>query len=365
MGILEQTLQRVGPVDRRAMDAARQRQGQLTKPPGSLGRLEELSIQVAGIMGQPVPKLKHKTIIVAAGDHGVVAEGVSAYPQQVTAQMVENFIAGGAAINVLARHVDARLLVVDAGVAAEIKPRVGLVSKRIAPGTANMAKGPAMTREQAVAAIETGLTIADQELRKGADIFAIGEMGIGNTTSASAITAAITGRTPLEVTGMGTGLTEEQRRHKAEVIQRALDVNKPNGQDALDVLTKVGGFEIGVLTGVIVAAAAHRRPVVIDGFISSSAALVACGLKSFIRDYLIAAHLSAEQGHKAALEHMKLTPLLDLDMRLGEGTGAALGMFLVDGAARLLSEMATFSQAGVSGKVKQEQPQGPAAGPSA
>jgi len=365
VGILEQTLQRVGPVDRRAMDAARQRQGQLTKPPGSLGRLEELSIQVAGIMGQPAPKLKHKTIIVAAGDHGVVAEGVSAYPQQVTAQMVENFIAGGAAINVLARHVDARLLVVDAGVAAEIKPRVGLVSKRIAPGTANMAKGPAMTREQAMAAIETGITIADQELRKGADIFAIGEMGIGNTTAASAITAAITGRPPLEVTGTGTGLTEEQRQHKAGVIQRALDVNKPNGQDALDVLTKVGGFEIGVLTGVIVAAAAHRRPVVIDGFISCSAALIACGMKPFIRDYLIAAHLSAEQGHKAALEHMKLTPLLDLDMRLGEGTGAALGMFLVDGAARLLSEMTTFSQAGISGKVKQEQPQGPAAGPSA
>ncbi|MDO8530770.1 MAG: nicotinate-nucleotide--dimethylbenzimidazole phosphoribosyltransferase [Dehalococcoidia bacterium] len=357
MGILEQCLQRIGPVDRRAMETARQRQNQLTKPLGSLGRLEELSIQVAGIIGQPAPKLKHKTIIVAAADHGVVAEGVSAYPQQVTAQMVENFIAGGAAINVLSRHVDARLLVVDVGVATEIKPRVGLFSKRIAPGTANMAKGPAMTREQAVMSIETGITIADAELRKGADIFAIGDMGIGNTTAASAITAAITGRPPLEVTGAGAGLTEEQRRHKAEVVQRALDVNKPNGQDALDVLAKVGGFEIGALAGVILAAAAHRRPVVLDGFISSSAALIACGMKPMIRDYLIAAHMSVEPGHKVILEHLKLTPLLDLGMRLGEGTGAALGMFLVDGAARLLSEMATFSQAGVSEKNAQERPQ--------
>jgi nicotinate-nucleotide--dimethylbenzimidazole phosphoribosyltransferase len=336
------------------MDAARARHDTLTKPQGSLGRLEALSIQLAGITGQARPQIRHKAIITMAGDHGVVAEGVSAYPQEVTPQMVQNFLAGGAAINVLARHVGARVVVVDIGVAAQLEPHAGLVVKKVAAGTRNMAQGPAMSREEARQALEAGIQVLEEELARGLDVVGTGDMGIGNTTPSSAITAVFSGRPVMEVTGRGTGLNDDQLRHKAKVIQRALNVNRPDPSDALGVLAKVGGLEIGGLAGVILGAAAHRVPVVIDGFISGAAALIACGLSTEAREYIVPAHRSVEMGHRVMLEHLGLVPLLDLDLRLGEGTGAALGISIVEAASKILAEMATFSEAKVSEALPQE-----------
>lgn len=350
MRALEQALRKIKPLDEKAMAAARARQDTLTKPLGSLGRLEELSIQLAGIRGMPIPRINHKTIVTMAADHGVVAEGVSAYPQAVTPQMVLNFLHGGAGINVLARHVAARVIVVDMGVASDIEPHPALLSRKIACGTQNMARGPAMSREQAIRSIEVGLEIIKKEVKKGLDIVGTGDMGIGNTTPSSAITAAITGEKVAKVTGRGTGIDDKQLAHKIDVIERALKVNKPNADDAIDVLAKVGGFEIGGICGVIIGAAAHRIPVVIDGFVSGAAALIAVGLSPAAKDCLIASHCSVEIGHKAILKYMGLKPILDLELRLGEGTGAALGIFLVEAAAKVLAEMATFAEAGVSEK---------------
>jgi nicotinate-nucleotide--dimethylbenzimidazole phosphoribosyltransferase len=343
----------IAPLDVEAMAKARARQDQLTKPRGSLGRLEELSIQLAGIRREGIPQLVHKAIITMAGDHGVVAEGVSAYPQEVTAQMVSNFLRGGAGINVLARHTGARVVVVDMGVAAPLEPHPQLVSKKVAPGTADMAKGPAISREQALQAIQAGIEVVEGELRKGLDIVGTGDMGIGNTTPSSAICAVITGEPVEKVTGRGTGIDDAQLAHKIEVIKRALSVNRPDPKDPLDVLSKVGGFEVGGLAGVMLGAAAHRVPVVIDGFISGAAALIATELCPRLKDYLIASHVSAEIGHRVMLQWMGLKPLLDLDMRLGEGTGAALGIFLAEAAAKILAEMATFAEADVSDKEEQ------------
>jgi len=347
---LEQALRKIKPLDEKAMAAARARQDTLTKPLGSLGRLEELSIKLAGIRGEPIPRINHKAIVTMAADHGVVAEGVSAYPQAVTPQMVMNFLQGSAGINVLARHVGARVIVVDMGVASDIEPHTALVSRKIASGTQNMARGPAMSREQAIRSIEVGLEIIKKEVKKGLDIVGTGDMGIGNTTPSSAITAAITGEKVAKVTGRGTGIDDKQLAYKVEVIERALRVNQPNPDDAIDVLAKVGGFEIGGICGVILGAAAHRIPVVIDGFVSGAAALIAAGLSPVAKDYLIASHCSVEIGHKAILKYLGLKPILDLELRLGEGTGAALGIFLVEAAAKILSEMATFAEAGVSEK---------------
>jgi nicotinate-nucleotide--dimethylbenzimidazole phosphoribosyltransferase len=347
---LEQALREIKPLDKRAMAAARARQDTLTKPLGSLGRLEELSIKLAGIRGEPIPRIKHKAIVTMAADHGVVAEGVSAYPQAVTPQMVLNFLRGGAGINVLAKHVGARIIVVDMGVASDIKTHPALLSRKVAYGTSDMARGPAMSREQAIRSIEVGLEIVEKEVKKGLDIVGTGDMGIGNTTPSSAITAAITGEKVEKVTGRGTGIDDKQLAHKVEVIKRALEVNKPDADDATGVLAKVGGFEISGLCGVILGAAAHRIPVVIDGFISGAAALIAVGLSPRVKDYLIASHCSVEVGHKAILKYLGLKPILDLELRLGEGTGAALGIFLVEAAAKILAEMATFAEAGVSEK---------------
>ncbi len=350
MKALEQALREIKPLDKKAMAAARARQDTLTKPLGSLGRLEELSIKLAGIRGEPIPRINHKVIVTMAADHGVMAEGVSAYPQAVTPQMVLNFLHGGAGINVLAKHVGAKVIVVDIGVASDLEPHPSLLSKKIAYGTSDMARGPAMSREQAIESIEVGLEIVEKEVKKGLDIVGTGDMGIGNTTPSAAITAAITGEKVAKVTGRGTGIDDKQLAHKVEVIERALEVNKPDADDALDVLAKVGGFEIGGLSGVILGAADHRIPVVIDGFISGAAALIAVGLSPKVKDYLIASHCSVEVGHKAILKHLGLKPILDLELRLGEGTGAALGIFLVEAAARILAEMATFAEAGVSEK---------------
>jgi nicotinate-nucleotide--dimethylbenzimidazole phosphoribosyltransferase len=345
---LQQAIERVGRLDEQAMKAAQHRQDSLTKPLGSLGRLEELSTKVAGIRGVAVPTIDRKAIVVMAADHGVVAEGVSLYPQDVTPQMVRNFLDGGAGINVLARHVGARVVVVDMGVAGELEPREGLVSRKIAHGTRDLVRGPAMSRGEAISAIEAGIEILEQEVEKGLDIVGTGDMGIGNTTSSSAITAAITGVPVAKVTGRGAGLGRKQIAAKVHAIEEALTVNRPDAASGLDVLTKVGGFEIGGLAGLMIGAAGHRLPVVIDGFISGAAALVATTMAPQLRDFLIAGHVSAERGHRAALKHLGLKPVLDLDMRLGEGTGAALAISLVEAALKALAGMASFAQAGVS-----------------
>jgi len=352
---LEELTQGIGRLDEAAMQTARGRQDQLTKPRGSLGRLEEISIQVAGITGDPTPRLFNKVVLVMAGDHGVVEEGVSAYPADVTAQMVLNFLRGGAAINALARQAGARVTVVDMGVASDLAPAAGLVIRKIGGGTRNLARGPAMSRAQAVDSILAGAEVAGAEIENGADILATGDMGIGNTTAAAAIGAALTGRPAEELAGRGTGVDEAGLKRKISAIRRGLELNRPEAGDGLDVLSKVGGFEIGGLAGVILAAAAHRKPVIIDGFISTAAAMIAVTLAPAARDYLIAAHVSAEGGHRLMLEWLRLRPLLDLEMRLGEGTGAVLAMQLVDAACRALTDMATFEEAGVSGKDGKEQ----------
>lgn len=348
--ILSSVTKMIKPLDEGAMAKAQERQDVLTKPQGSLGRLEELSIQLAGIQGKPIPQIRHKAIITMAGDHGVVAEKVGNWPQEVTAQMVYNFLGGGAGINVVARQVGARVVVVDMGVATELKPSPELLSRKVAQGTRNMARGPAMTEEQAVRSIETGIEIVAVEAAKGLDIVGIGDMGIGNTTPSAAICSMITGKPAAEVTGRGTGLTDEQFAHKVEVVKQAIRKNRPNPKQPLDVLAKVGGFEIGGLAGVMLGAAARHIPVVIDGFISGAAALIATTLAPQLKDYLLAAHLSTEAGHRVMLDYMGLKPLLNLEMRLGEGTGAALGIFLAETSARILAEMSTFAEAGVSAR---------------
>ncbi|MBL8096194.1 MAG: nicotinate-nucleotide--dimethylbenzimidazole phosphoribosyltransferase [Anaerolineales bacterium] len=347
---LENLISRIQPLDAAAMTAARARQDLLTKPAGSLGRLEALSVQLAGITGAVRPKIAHKVVIVMAGDHGVVAEGVSAYPQAVTPQMVLNFLQGGAAINVLSRHVGARVVIADLGVAAEMGGQPGLVERKIAPGTANIAVGPAMTRAQAELSILTGVEIVAAEIAQGLDVLATGDMGIGNTTPSAAIAAAVTGRPALEICGRGTGVDDAGLARKRSAVERALVVNRVDPTDGLDLLGKLGGFEIGGLAGAILGAAAARKAVVIDGFISTAAAIVAATLAPQVKDYLIAAHCSQELGHRLMMDWLGLTPLLDLQMRLGEGTGAALAMSLVEASCKVLDEMATFGEAGVSGK---------------
>ena len=354
MMALGDVLSRIEPVDPGAQEAARIRQRQLVKPPGSLGRLEELSIQLAGIFRSERPALRGKTVIVAAADHGVVAQRVTGYAQEVTAQMVQNFLAGGAAINVMAQRAGANLVVVDAGLAEPLPAHPALRVAASGRCTADIAEGPAMSRAQAEYAIEAGVALALEAAEDGADVIGAGEMGIGNTTPSSAITAAVARRTPRETTGMGTGRTEEEMAHKVAVVERILNVNKPDPRDGLDVLAKVGGFEIGVLAGVLLGGALARRVVVIDGFVSTAAGLIAQQLCPHVIGYVVASHLSAEQGHRAALSHLGLRPLLDLRMRLGEGTGAVLAMGLIETAAACLTEMSTFAGAGVSGEMAEE-----------
>ena len=347
---LDDVLARIEPVDSRVQRSAELRQARLTKPPGSLGRLEELAVRLAGMQGDPRPRIGGKAVIVAAGDHGVVAQGVTGYPQAVTAQMVANFLSGGAAVSVLCRRLGVRQLVVDAGIAGPPPaPDPALRVVHVGSGTGDMSRGPAMTRTQAERCVNAGVQLAGEVAADGADLIATGDMGIGNTTAASAITAAVTGRPPTETTGRGTGRNDDQLRHKVAVVERALACNVPDPGDALDVLAKVGGFEIGVLAGVILGGAAQRRAVVLDGFISGAAALLADLLSDHVRGYLVAAHRSAEPGHGVVLAHLGLQPLLDLEMRLGEGSGALLAMPIIEAAAACLAEMATFAEAGVSG----------------
>lgn len=346
--VLKSTVAAIGPLDAAAMAEARNRQDRLTKPLGALGRLEALSIQLAGITGRVPLGFPRRAVVVCAADHGVAAQGVSAYPQAVTAQMVLNFLGGGAAINVLARHAGARLVVADLGVATALPAHPELLSRRIGPGTADFTTGPAMSRSQAETAIATGIEIVAGEVRRGLDLVATGEMGIANTTASSALVAVFTGETPETVTGRGTGVTDEVWRHKVDVIRRGLALHAPDPQEPIDVLASVGGFEIGALVGVILGAAAHRVPVVLDGFISGAAGVVAGAIQPLAPHYCIASHRSVEQGHRAALAWLGLEPLLDLNLRLGEGTGAVLAFPIIEASAKLLAEMATFDGAGVS-----------------
>lgn len=347
---LQEVIGRIQPLDTLAQSQALARQAALTKPEGSLGRLEALSIQIAGITGQALPEIEHKVVVTMAADHGVAAEGVSAFPQEVTRQMVSNFLRGGAAINVLGRHTGTRIVVVDLGVAADIAPHPNLLDRKVAPGTGNIARGPAMSRDQAIQALLSGVAVVEEELTKGLDIVGTGDMGIANTTPSAAIAVALMGIAAAEMVGRGTGLDDAGLVHKVKVVETAIAVNRPDADDPLDVLAKVGGFEIGGLAGVMLGAAAHRRPVVVDGFISTAAAMIAVGLAPRLRQYLIAAHCSQEKGHRIMLDWLGLEPLLDLGMRLGEGTGAVLGIFLVEAACKILAQMATFGQAGVSDK---------------
>jgi nicotinate-nucleotide--dimethylbenzimidazole phosphoribosyltransferase len=347
---IEEIIANIPPLDEAAMQSARARQDRLTKPPGSLGRLEELSIQLAGMTANPLPSVERKAVIVMAADHGVAREGVSAYPTEVTAQMVLNFLRGGAAINVLARQAGARVTVVDIGVAVEFEPMPGLVRRKVMCGTRNQAEGPAMTRAEAEQAIQVGLDVLSEKANHGLDIVATGDMGIGNTTPSSAIVAAMTGLPVAQVVGRGTGIDDQGLERKIKVIERSLAVNQPDRTDPMDVLHKVGGLEIAGLTGVMLGAASRRIPVVVDGFISTAAALIAVALAPRAREYMISAHQSVEIGHQVMLKHLNLVPLLDLNLRLGEGTGAALAFSLIEASTRLLREMATFDEAGVSDK---------------
>ncbi|MBI3723732.1 nicotinate-nucleotide--dimethylbenzimidazole phosphoribosyltransferase [bacterium] len=346
--LLDETVRRIRPVDARADELARKKLDRKTKPRRSLGRLEDLACQVAAARGLADPPLPRKAIVVMGADHGVAAEGVSAYPQEVTHQMLLNFARGGAAINVLARHANARVVVVDMGVVEAPASSPEILSRRIGPGTRNFALGPAMGVDEARRALETGIEIAGSLTDSGFDLIGIGEMGIANTTSASALAAVFTGATPSEVTGRGTGIDDATFEKKVQVIERAIRVNRPVREDALDVLAKLGGFEIAGLAGVVLGAAARCVPVVVDGFIASAAALVASRLAPLARERLIASHRSVERGHGIVLEALGTRPLLDLDLRLGEGTGAALAMGLVDASLHVLHEMATFESAGVS-----------------
>ncbi|MFH1848294.1 MAG: nicotinate-nucleotide--dimethylbenzimidazole phosphoribosyltransferase [Candidatus Omnitrophota bacterium] len=350
MKLLNETLKNIRATDAAIAEEAQARLDDLTKPRGSLGRLEELAKKVVGITRDLKPAFRRKVIFTLAGDHGVADEGVSLFPQEVTPQMVANFINGGAGINVLARHIGAEVIVVDMGVRGDLDIKDGrLKLKKINHGTENMAKGPAMTRDEAIKAIEAGIEVfGDEFAAKKIDITGTGDMGIANTTPSAAIVSCIAGVSVSEVTGRGTGIGDEQLGIKIRTIEEALKINNPDPKDPIDVLSKVGGYEIAGICGVILAAAKKSIPVVIDGFISTAGALIAYKLEPKAADYMFAAHRSQEKGHAAALKHLGLRPILDLDMRLGEGTGAALAINIIEAGIKILNEMASFSQANVS-----------------
>ena len=349
MKLLDKTLRHIKPIDNRVRQSVRLRLDRLAIPRRSLGRLEEFAESIAGIKGVKNPVLRNKYIFTMAGDHGVAEEGVSAFPQGVTEQMVYNFIKGNASINVLARHVGARVIVVDMGVKSDIRPGKGLVIKKVGYGTRNMAKGPAMTKDEAIKSIENGIEVLEEELTlRRIDIVGAGDMGIANTTPSSAIIAAITGEEAKKVTGRGTGISDTKLNHKVKVIERALDINSPDPEDPIDVLSKVGGYEIGGIAGLVLGCAAHRIPVVIDGLISAAGSLIAYELNNTIQGYLFASHKSQEAGQQVALERMGLAHILDLDMRLGEGTGAALAISLLEASVKILNEVASFDKAKVT-----------------
>ncbi|MFH1753458.1 MAG: nicotinate-nucleotide--dimethylbenzimidazole phosphoribosyltransferase [Candidatus Omnitrophota bacterium] len=356
MSKLADTIEKIKRVDYSISDKAQKKLDSLTKPQGSLGRLEDLAKQVVNITGNLSPTIENKVIFTLAGDHGITDEGVSAFPKEVTPQMVYNFLKGGAGINVLAKHVGARVVVADLGVACDLKGDPGLLIAKVNYGTKNMAKGPAMSRNEAIKSIENGIEIFESALKEGIDIAGTGDMGIGNTTASSAITSVITKASVEDVTGRGTGIGNKSLSKKVSLIKEAIQINAPDPCDALDVLSKVGGFEIGGIAGIILSAASRRIPVVLDGFISAAGALLAYQLAPETREYMIAAHTSVEKGHRIALDFMKLEPLLALNLRLGEGTGAALGISIVEASVKILTQMATFESASVSQRTNEKTP---------
>ncbi len=341
-------LSSIQPLKKDFFSRAQTRLDRLTKPLGSLGQLEEMAKRYVAIVEEVNPRIQQKFIYTFAGDHGVVAEGVSAYPKEVTPQMVYNFLRKGAAINVLAGHVGAKVVVVDIGVDHEFEPLEGLIIRKVARGTGNLSRGPAMSRTQALQAISVGLEMADQARAQKADLVGTGDMGIGNTTPSSAILASMAGLPVSLVTHRGTGIDDATLMRKIQIIEEAIETNKPDPQDPLDVLAKVGGFEIAGIAGLIIGCAAHRIPVVVDGFISTAGAMIAVALNNRIKEYLFASHQSVEVGHQFMWEYIGQKPILNLSMRLGEGTGAALAMFIIEAAVKILNEMATFTEAGVS-----------------
>lgn len=331
-------------------EQAQKRLDNLTKPQGSLGMLEEFARRLVAIAEDPMPEISKKAIFTFAGDHGVADEGVSAFPKEVTRQMVFNFLNGGAGINVLARHAGADVVVVDIGVDFDFEgvSNSFFVKRKVIMGTKNIRRGPAMSRDEAMKCIEVGIELSNEYAKKGYKIFGTGDMGIANTTPSSAIVSVFTGKPVEEVTGRGTGIDNEARANKIKIIKEALLINKPNSSDPVDVLSKVGGTEIGGIAGLIIGAAANRIPVVIDGFISTAGALIAYGIEPKTKDYMFAAHKSQEIGHQAMLDYIGLKPILNLDLRLGEGTGAALAMFMIEAGLKIYKEMATFGEAKVS-----------------
>jgi nicotinate-nucleotide--dimethylbenzimidazole phosphoribosyltransferase len=349
LGKLQEIIKKIQPVDTSRTNEIQAQLDNLTKPQGSLGRLEELAKKYCLITGKDKPRIENKIIFTFAGDHGVTEEGVSAFPKEVTPQMVYNFIRGGAAVNVLAKHVGARVIVVDMGVDHDFEQGEGIEIRKIGRGTRNITKGPAMTRDEAERAVLAGVELVEK-YHDGLDLLGTGDMGIGNTTPSSAIVSVITGTDPEKVTGRGTGIDDESLRNKVSIIKRAIAANNPDRSDALDVLAKVGGYEIAGIAGLVLGAALYKIPVVVDGFISTAGALIAAELNPLVKGYIIAAHQSVEIGHRKMLERLEQVPLLDLNLRLGEGTGAALGMSLVEAGVRILTEMATFAGAGVAEK---------------
>lgn len=350
MDLFEKTVLRIEPQSEEWRAKAQSRLDRLIMPHWALGRLMDLAMDLAGITRSMLPAVDRKTIVTMAGDHGVAAEGVSKYPQEVTAQMVRGFAAGMAGINVIARTVGADVVVVDLGVAADLSDlvREGKIrSHKVAPGTKSILCGPAMTREQAVQSLEAGIAVAES-LAGSVDVFGTGDMGIANTTPSTAIAAMLTGKSVEELAGRGTGIDDSQLALKIDVIERSLAVNQPDPCDPIDILAKLGGFEIGGIAGLILGAAALQKPIVIDGFISTAGALIAQAICPASIDYVVAAHRSMEPGHRAMQETLGKQPLLDLDLRLGEGTGAALGMPLIAASRALLTEMATFDEAHVT-----------------
>jgi len=346
MKLLELTLEKIGELDKEAMKKSRARVDNLIKPKGSLGKLEEIVVRLAGMTGDIFPRVDNRAVIIMAGDHGVYEEGVAPDPQIITALQTCNFPKGITGVCALAKQARADVITVDVGVAADIdEPRV--INRKIRYGTDNMAKGPAMTREEAIKALEVGIEIANTEIKKGRNLLTTGEMGIGNTTPSAAIVSVLGGYDPHEIAGRGAGLPIEKLTHKANVIRRAIEVNKPDRKDGIDVLAKVGGFEIGGMAGVMLAGAANRVPVVVDGFIATAAALLACTIEPKVKNYLFASHSSMEKGAAKASELLGLKPMLDMDMRLGEGTGAVLTFNIIESAVYMNNEMITFEEAGI------------------
>jgi nicotinate-nucleotide--dimethylbenzimidazole phosphoribosyltransferase len=355
MGLIDKTAKAVRTVNPEWYSSAQAHLDNLTKPLGSLGRLEEFARRLVAITENKRPSLDKKVIFTFAGDHGVVDEGVSAYPKEVTPQMVFNFLRGGAGINVLARHAGSEVVVVDMGVDFDfgaVEAAQGLIDLKVMKGTRNFAKGPAMTKDEATKCVESGIELAAGYAKQGYKMIGTGDMGIGNTTPSSAIAAVITGAAVSDVTGRGTGISDETLVTKVRVIEDAIRLNKPDAKDGIDVLAKVGGTEIGGITGLVLGAAANRIPIVIDGLISTAGALVAYTIQPAVRDYIFAAHNSVEKGHRVMLAAMELTPILDLGLRLGEGTGAALAMLMIEAGLKIYNEMATFEEAGVSEKIE-------------